>query len=261
MEPRGALAQGSFGSGRRSRTRDAIGAVRHVFLDADHDGLAVLSRLEARRDLPTPSYVLHSSPNQIHVFWRVTRFDIDLVERLRKQLARELQTDRAATPVTQNTRLPGFFNYKRALPHLVTVEYRNVDVTHGPENFPPVTRAVAWSQSVRPHEPPNVDVPAVERAKRYLTSVPPAIAANTVTSTRSASAVGSYEGSRWKWTRRYSCCRSGTRDACRPGHLRSCSTSFIVPRGTDANRLGDCCDPKGRFRRSSDPGPLPVGSL
>jgi hypothetical protein len=52
--------------GRRARTRDAIGAVRHVFLDADHDGLAVLSRVEARRDLPSPSYVLHSSPNHIH---------------------------------------------------------------------------------------------------------------------------------------------------------------------------------------------------
>jgi hypothetical protein len=132
--------------------------------------------MDARRDLPIPSYVLHSSPNHIHVFWRVTGFDNDLVERLQKQLARELQTDPAATPVTQTTRLPGFFNHKRALPHLVTVDYRNVDVTYGPENFPPVKEAVAWSQSVRPHEPPNFDVPAVERAKRYLTSVPPAIA-------------------------------------------------------------------------------------
>jgi hypothetical protein len=163
-------------SGHRSRTRDAIGAVRHVFLDADHDGRAVLSRVEARRDLPSPSYVLHSSPNHIHVFWRVSGFDSDAVERLQKQLARELQTDPAATPVTQNTRLPGFFNHKRAQPHLVTIEYRNVDVTYGPENFPSVKKAVAWSQSVRPQEPSNFDVPAVERAKRYLTSVPPAIA-------------------------------------------------------------------------------------
>ena len=94
----------TIASGRRSRTRDAIGAVRHVFLDADNDGSAVLSRVEARQDLPSPSYVLHSSPNHIHVFWRVTGFDNDLVERLQKQLARELQTDPAATPVTQTTR-------------------------------------------------------------------------------------------------------------------------------------------------------------
>ena len=65
----------AIASGRRSRTRDAIGAVRHVFLDADHDGRAVLSRVEARRDLPSPSYILHSSPNHIHVFWRVSGFD------------------------------------------------------------------------------------------------------------------------------------------------------------------------------------------
>ena len=162
--------------GRRARTRDAIGAVRHVFLDADYDGPAVLSRLEARRDLPIPNYVLHSSPKHVHVFWRVRGFHSDLVERLQKQLARELRTDPAATPVTQNTRLPGFFNYKRTLPHLVTIEYRNVDATYRPEDFPPVKEAVAWCQSVRQHEPSNSDVPAIERAKRYLTSVPPAIA-------------------------------------------------------------------------------------
>jgi hypothetical protein len=98
----------AIASGRHSRTRDAIGAVRHVFLDADNDGPAVLSRVEARRDLPSPSYILHSSPNHIHVFWRVSGFDPDAVERLQKQLARELETDPAATPVTQNTRLPGF---------------------------------------------------------------------------------------------------------------------------------------------------------
>jgi hypothetical protein len=166
----------AIASGRRSRTRDAIGAVRHVFLDADHDGSALLSRVEARRDLPSPSYVLHSSPNRVHVFWRVRDFDGDSVERLQRQLARELQTDPAATPVTQNTRLPGGNNHKRALPHLVTVEYRNVDVTYGPEHFPPVKEADAWPQSVGSHELRNFDLSAIERAKRCLASVPPAIA-------------------------------------------------------------------------------------
>ncbi len=102
----------AIASRRRSRTREAIGAVRHVFLDADGDGSAVLCRIEARRDLPSPSYVLRSSPIHVHVFWRVAGFDCDAVERLQKQLARELQTDPAATPVTQNTRLPGFFYLK-----------------------------------------------------------------------------------------------------------------------------------------------------
>jgi hypothetical protein len=57
--------------GRRSRRREAIGEVRHVFLEADHDGPGVLARMAARADLPAPSYVLHSSPNRVHIFWRV----------------------------------------------------------------------------------------------------------------------------------------------------------------------------------------------
>ena len=133
--------------GRRCRTRDAIGAVRHVFLDADDDGSAVLSRVEARTDLPKPSYVLQSSPGHVHVFWRVTGFDRVSVEHLQKQLARELQTDPAATPVTQNTRLPGFFNHKRSEPHLVTIEYRNVDVRYGRDDFPPLNESAICSQS------------------------------------------------------------------------------------------------------------------
>jgi hypothetical protein len=165
----------AIASGRRSRTRDAIGAVRHVFLDADDDGPAVIARIERRPELPRPSYILQSSPNHVHVFWRVTGFTPAAVELLQKQLARELRTDPAATPVTQNTRLPGFFNHKRAQPHLVTIEYRNVDVHYRPEDFPPVREAPAWQQSIRPFRS-AVDVPTVDRAKRYLASVPPAVA-------------------------------------------------------------------------------------
>jgi RepB DNA-primase N-terminal domain len=162
--------------GRRSRTRDAIGAVRHVFLDADDDGVAVLARVADRRDLPPPSYVLHTSPNHIHLFWRVTAFDGDLVERLQKQLARELGTDPAATPITQNTRLPGFFNHKRAQPHLVTIEYRSVDVRYGPGDFPPVKEALPEPRQIEPREWREFGPPVIERAKRYVASVPPAIA-------------------------------------------------------------------------------------
>jgi hypothetical protein len=41
-----------------------------------------------------------------------TGFNDDLVERLQKPLAHELQTDLPATPVTQNTRLTGCFYVK-----------------------------------------------------------------------------------------------------------------------------------------------------
>ena len=95
-------------AGRRSRTRDAIGGIRHVFLDVDRDGAGVLRVVASRDDLPAPSYVLHSSEDRVHIFWRVDGFDATGVERLQKRLATELFAGSAATPVTQTTRIPGF---------------------------------------------------------------------------------------------------------------------------------------------------------
>ena len=161
-------------AGKRARTRDAMASVRHVFLEADRDGDAVFARVQARSDLPPPSYVLHSSPGRVHLFWRVTGFDGIYVERLQKQLANELDTDPAATPITQTTRLPGFLNHKHSEPHLVTIEYHDIDRRFGPEDFPAVRatppRPVVHRQGIRVPDPG-----VVERARRYLASVPPAV--------------------------------------------------------------------------------------
>lgn len=161
-------------AGKRARTRDSMASIRHVFLEADHDGDAVLARVHARADLPPLSYVLHSSPGRVHLFWRVTGFDSLYVEHLQKRLAQELETDPAATPITQTTRLPGFLNQKRQQPHLVTIEYRNVDRRYGPEDFPAVrdTSPQPLSPQRKAH-PRDPDI--VQRARRYLAFVPPAI--------------------------------------------------------------------------------------
>ncbi len=161
-------------NGHRTRTREAIAAVRHVFSEADHDGAAVLKGIRSRDDLPAPSYVLHSSPNRLHVFWRAENFDPPGVERLQKLLALQLGTDPAATPVTQTTRLPGFFNRKYAEPHLVHIEYLDTERVLTPADFP---------------SPPNVNLLSIvsgrafrgvvdrkERSRSYLSRVPPAIA-------------------------------------------------------------------------------------
>jgi hypothetical protein len=66
--------------------------------------------------------VLHSSPNRVHVLWRVVGFEPAQAEALQKMLAGQLGTDPAATASTQMTRLPGFFNHKYALPHRVAVQ-------------------------------------------------------------------------------------------------------------------------------------------
>jgi hypothetical protein len=164
--------------GRRSRTRDAVGAIRHVFLEVDQDGPAVLAAIAARRDLPPPSYVLHSSPNRVHVFWRVDGFDAAYVEALQKRLANELGTDTAATPATQTTRLVGFRNQKYAAPHLVTIEYLDSEAVYTPAAFPRVELTeVPYVRPLTPAERRAASrLDPVERARRYLAKVPPAIA-------------------------------------------------------------------------------------
>jgi hypothetical protein len=97
------------------------------------------------------------------VFWRVAGFDCALVERLQKQLARELPTDPAATPVTQTRRMLGFFNHKRTEPYLVPIEYRNVEIRYAPEDFPPVRQIDRWPQPVKPPDLGGHPKPAINR--------------------------------------------------------------------------------------------------
>ena len=163
----------AIATGRRSRTRSAIKAIRHVFLDADHDGPNVLAQIADRDDLPTPSYVLTSSPGRFHIFWRVTGFDSHGVEVLQKHLARQFGTDAAATPVSQTTRVPGFNNQKYDTPFLITVAHGDVDRVFTPNEFP-VARETTLVCPV-PLGWGLRHASSMERAQRYLGRVPPAI--------------------------------------------------------------------------------------
>ncbi|MEW6321508.1 MAG: DNA-primase RepB domain-containing protein [Acidobacteriota bacterium] len=162
--------------GRRTRTRESVGAVRHVFLDADQDADRVLDAIAARPDLPLPSYVVGSSKGRAHVLWRVEGFGLQRAEVLQKHLARELGTDVAATSAAQMTRVPGFFNHKYSPPQFVEVAYGEAPSSYGVLDFP---------GALAPVEPPapvaakrtrrRSGMPMVERARRYLAATPPAI--------------------------------------------------------------------------------------
>lgn len=162
---------------RKARTRDAISEIRHVFLDADRDGQDVLASIGARRDLPAPSYVLHSSPNRLHVLWRVAGFTREAVEALQKQLARELKTDKAATSCSQTTRLPGFFNHKYRPAPMIVAQYGATARVYAPADFPAALQLnpKAAPEPVVEHRSSS-GTDAVERARRYLAAIPPAVA-------------------------------------------------------------------------------------
>lgn len=160
----------------RSRTRRAISAIRHVFLEVDADGVGLLASLTTRPDLPPPSYVLHSSPGRLHVFWRARDFECSEVELLQKRLARELETDGAATSCAQTTRLPGFVNHKHGQPWPVFVEYLRPRAVLARLDFPLVQRTLRTAphtEHVRRDGSTPID--RVIRARRFLRSVEPAV--------------------------------------------------------------------------------------
>jgi hypothetical protein len=160
--------------GVRARTKDAIATVRHVFVEADQDGPQVLARISARADLPPPSYVIESSPNRVHVLWRVTGFTTTAVEWLQKHLAHELVTDPAATPCSQTTRLAGYRNHKRDPSSLVTIEYGQSQVRYTPRDFPVPPEPPR--PQLRPLGVGGDSLDVLQRARRYLARVEPAIA-------------------------------------------------------------------------------------
>jgi len=159
----------------RSRAREAVADVRHLFLEEDLDGPGLLAALSTRPDLPPPSYVLHSSPGRLHVLWRVRELLPARVELLQKQLARELRTDRAATSCAQTTRVPGFLNHKRQPPVRVGIEYLHWRDVFVAGDLPDVGAGSAPSSVPRARPPVSAPRP-VERARRFLEGVSPAIA-------------------------------------------------------------------------------------
>jgi hypothetical protein len=161
--------------GTRARTKHAIGAIRHMFLDADRDAPQLLATIATRRDLPPPSYVVHSSPGRIHVLWRVTSFTSSRAEHLQRHLVRELGTDLAATPCSQTTRLPGYRNYKHGpSAPIVTVDYGMLD-RYKATDFPTPSAAVN-RPVLRPTGGSSSLLDVSDRVQRYLSRVEPAVA-------------------------------------------------------------------------------------
>ena len=58
-----------------TRTRADIAAIRHLYLDLDHDGAERLNQILTDPNLPTPNYVLDTSPGKHQVIWRVANAD------------------------------------------------------------------------------------------------------------------------------------------------------------------------------------------
>ncbi len=129
------VSMNALHDGARGRTKDDIGAIRHIYLDFDENGTAAVQKLLEREDLPTPNYLVNSSPDKWQVVWKVQGFEQNEAEELQRALVRDTGADPAATDSSRVLRLPGYYNHKYSKPHYVRAEQKSVE-TYSPDQFP-----------------------------------------------------------------------------------------------------------------------------
>lgn len=96
----------------RTRTKEDIQTIRHLYADIDHDGPAALAKIHQSNLVPSPNYTVNTSPDKFQVVWRVENISPEQAEVLQRAMARKFGSDPAATDSTRVLRVPGFLNRK-----------------------------------------------------------------------------------------------------------------------------------------------------
>ena len=114
----------------RTRTKDDVLAIRHLYVDLDRQGSASLAMIEKSSLVPPPNYVLNTSPAKFQVIWRVEHLELQEAETLLHAMAREFDADKAATDAARVLRIPGFLNKKYDQDFLVSARFQTDEVYH-----------------------------------------------------------------------------------------------------------------------------------
>jgi hypothetical protein len=114
----------------RTRTKEDILSIRHLYLDLDHDGPRSLAAIGQSNLVPSPNYVFDTSPDKFQVIWRVEGVTQEQAEGLLRAMARGFGGDPAATDSTRVLRMPGFANKKYDQDFMVRAHERSGRVNH-----------------------------------------------------------------------------------------------------------------------------------
>jgi hypothetical protein len=117
-----------------TRTRQDVLIIRHVYLDIDAEGPAVLQKLMTDPRVPNPNFVVNTSPEKFQTLWKVQDFSIGQAETLQRVMAAEFGADRAVVDAARVLRVPGFTNHKYREPHLITAQRHSTEL-YNPERF------------------------------------------------------------------------------------------------------------------------------
>lgn len=99
-------------NGANGRTKENIREIRHLYLDLDTGGQNALDAIRNSLEVPTPNFVLDTSPDKHQVVWRVDGIRTEEAESMLRAMASQFGGDSAATDSTRVLRLPGFRNRK-----------------------------------------------------------------------------------------------------------------------------------------------------
>jgi RepB DNA-primase from phage plasmid len=147
------VSMAPFKPGSENRTKGNIAEVRHVFMDADVNGDAVLASVRVSveaGEIPPPTVVVQSSPGKYQFVWNVSGFDIPLQEALNRTLQKKFNTDAQAVDAARVLRIPGFRNIKA----------KYVDK--------PVATVVEQNPSFSPYEVSDFHIPLAEEPNRTV---------------------------------------------------------------------------------------------
>lgn len=150
----------------RGRTKDDVQSIRHVYLDFDHQGTSAVERLRNHAEVPTPNYIVNTSPDKWQVLWRVEGFEKSQAEDLQRGMVREFGADPAATDCSRVLRVPGFYNHKYSPPHYVRATELTCEI-YTPERFAKFETEDRASRSARIEHDPATGLSQSERDWAY----------------------------------------------------------------------------------------------
>lgn len=117
-------------NGANGRTKESIREIRHLYLDLDTGGQNALDTIRKSLQVPTPNFLLDTSPDKHQVVWRVDGLGAEEAESMLRAMANQFGGDPAATDSTRVLRLPGFANSKYEEEFIVQAQHASNAVYH-----------------------------------------------------------------------------------------------------------------------------------
>jgi hypothetical protein len=137
-----------------TRTKEDIQTIRHLYADFDQDGDASLATIEQTNLVPSPNYVLSTSPGKFQVVWKIEDVTSAQAEPMLRAIARRFGGDPASTDSTRVLRLPGFANRKYDSEFIVKAEQHS-DRTYHLLDFNLRTESLESGRQVLRSSPPR----------------------------------------------------------------------------------------------------------